>query len=61
MAKSYKPSIYGEVCEHIKELRKWLEEHGIEVWSEHGEPEGWVNVSCPDKSHHTYECLLRKY
>jgi len=47
-------------CEHLLELRKFLEENEIDVWSEHGEmPMGWVNVHC-EKCKRTYEVTLLK-
>lgn len=50
---------YGEPCEHIKALRQYLEDHGLTVFSEEGEPQRWVNVSCAESTHFTYEGMLQ--
>lgn len=31
---------------HIRPLGKELAERGFIIWSEHGEPDGWVNINC---------------
>lgn len=46
-----------DCCEHVRELRAELERRGIRIWSEHGEPDGWVNIGCAT-CHRTYELSL---
>lgn len=45
-------------CEHLVALRNLLFLTGMCVYSEHGEPDLWVNVSC-EKCHRTYEVSFR--
>lgn len=48
-------------CEHLIELREFLENNQITVWSEHGEePAGWVNLHCT-RCGRTYETTLRPH
>ncbi len=50
---------YGNepACKHLLELRKFVEEKQMNVWSEHGvKPFGWVNVHCAHCGR-TYETL----
>lgn len=35
-----------DYCIHIQELKKITDTMEIRIWSEHGEPDGWVNVHC---------------
>ena len=48
---------YGPVCAHVGNIRTALALTGIDIYSEHGEPYGWVNVHC-EKCGITYECLM---
>ncbi len=45
-------------CNHLIELRSFLETFGLDVYSEHGEPDRWVNVHC-QQCHKTYEVSFR--
>jgi len=51
---------YGDEppCEHLLSLREFLVASGLCVYSEHGEPDHWVNVHCA-KCHRTYEVSFR--
>jgi len=48
-----------EPCKHLKKLREFLEKNDMTVWSQHGQPNGWVNVHCTDCSR-TYETVLQE-
>lgn len=49
-----------EPCEHVLALIAHLKTMGLAVWSEHGEPDGWVNVAC-GSCHRTFEVVLAKW
>ena len=61
---NYHDDEYGDPCEEIKALRRYLEEHHLAIWSEHGEPFPWVNVGCEGHPNqwggigHIYEGML---
>ena len=46
-----------ELCEHILELDAVRKRLNIKIWSEHGEPDGWVNIYCP-VCHITFESSI---
>lgn len=45
-------------CEHLLELRHLMVRLGLCVYSEHGEPDLWVNVHCKH-CRRTYEVSFR--
>ena len=52
-------SVSEKPCEHLLALRDYLELRGLCVWSEHGEPDAWVNVFC-GQCQKTYEVSFRQ-
>lgn len=45
---------------HIIPLGKELVERGFDIWSEHGEPDQWVNINCRECGW-THEISLRQF
>lgn len=49
----------SEKCVEVEELEDYLKEHGMKIYSEHGEG-GWVNVHC-EFCNEVHEVYLEGY